>query len=574
MEFVMKTAIVLTDHESFRSFLRQFLFVLLAIFTFSQRVAAENEGQADLDQANLVKLRANSQKDLEEVISLCKSAMEKGLDEESTEYATLLLTATLHERATRLSQLVFKRPPDNRWPVLRRFAMRDLREALKYNDEIADVHLLIARLQSLQAGDRKEAEQAIARTFDLLEDDDKLTLSTAHVVQGNLLEDDNEKLEQFDRAIELNEANEEAWRSRAITRANTGDLENAISDFNKLLELAPADVGAHHALAQIFSRQNDFDQAIDHLDRAIAKGADTPLVYLLKAEVLENKSDLKGAAQTLAKAADAHPNSLEIRISLARLRIQSGDFDLALGDLNHIIRRRPDLGQARLLRSIVFAQQDRHDDAIRDLQRAIRIVGNTPGNAELRREWQLQLATYYVDAKRPSKAVSVYTEILESEPEYWLAYRSRGDAYLSIGRHKEAISDYEAALQLQPSDQGTLNNLSWVLATSPDDSVRKSDRAVELAKKACEVSEYKAAHIISTLAAAFAEAGDFESAIEWSTKAVELDKNQEKQLRAELESYKQKKPWRELQQIEEAPDSKDPNVDDLFEEDENDPASE
>ena len=567
----MKTTLALTDRKSFRQIVWRLIFVWIVGLAFSDIATAENDGVSDLDEANLIKLRANSQEDLEKVISLCKSAIEKGLDDESKEYATLLLTATLHERATRLSQLIFKRPPDNRWPVLRRFAMRDLREALQFNDEIADVHLLIARLQSLEAGDREEAEQAIARTFDLLEADDKITLSVAHVVQGNLLDDDKEKLEHFDAAIELNEVNEEAYRSRAITRANTGDLDNAIADFNKLLELSPTDVGAHHALAQIFTRRNDFDQAIDHLDRAIAKGGNTPLVFLLKAEILENKSDLKGAAETLAKAATEHPNSLEVRISLSRLRIQTGDFDLALNDLNHIVRLRPDLARARLLRSIVFAQQGRHDDAIRDLQRAIRTVQNVPENAKLRREWQFQLASYYVDAKRPSKAIGVYTEILESDPEYWMAYRSRGDAFLSVGKHKEAISDYEAVLQLQPTDEGTLNNLSWVLATSPDDAVRQSDRAIELAKKACEVSEYKAAHIISTLAAAFAEAGDFQSAIEWSTKAVEMDKNLEEQLRAELESYKQNKPWRELQKIEEAPEAEEPNVDDLFSDVEEDP---
>jgi hypothetical protein len=95
------------------------------------------------------------------------------------------------------------------------------------------------------------------------------------------------------------------------------------------------------------------------------------------------------------------------------------------------------------------------------------------------------------------------------------------------------------------------------LATSPEDKLRDGPRAIKLATKACEVTEYKKPHILSTLAAAYAETGDFETARKWSGKAVELgtkDKEVDEQLQKELESYQQKKPWRERQTVEEKPD--------------------
>jgi tetratricopeptide (TPR) repeat protein len=100
-----------------------------------------------------------------------------------------------------------------------------------------------------------------------------------------------------------------------------------------------------------------------------------------------------------------------------------------------------------------------------------------------------------------------------------------------------------------------------VLATSPDDKLRDGKRAIELATKACEVTKYEKPHILSTLAAAYAETGDFETAKKWSRKAVELgiqDKEVDEQLKQELESYEQKKPWRERQTVEEKEDPVQP----------------
>ena len=76
---------------------------------------------------------------------------------------------------------------------------------------------------------------------------------------------------------------------------------------------------------------------------------------------------------------------------------------------------------------------------------------------------------------------------------------------------------------------------------------------------AAELSDFNEAHILSTLAAAYAEVGDFPKAIEWSTKSVDLGSGTEEeeehaqldQLKKELDSYKAGKAWREKQETEE-----------------------
>ena len=73
-----------------------------------------------------------------------------------------------------------------------------------------------------------------------------------------------------------------------------------------------------------------------------------------------------------------------------------------------------------------------------------------------------------------------------------------------------------------PDSKETLNNLAWILATGPDAKSRNGALAVELAKRACERSHYRETIPVSTLAAAYAEAGRFDEAIATAQKACAL----------------------------------------------------
>ena len=78
---------------------------------------AANEGQEDLDKAIDLQLNVQSLADLEKVASLAESALDKGLEKESADFARQLLAATLFQHAKRLSAAIFEQtPPSPRWP--------------------------------------------------------------------------------------------------------------------------------------------------------------------------------------------------------------------------------------------------------------------------------------------------------------------------------------------------------------------------------------------------------------------------------------------------------------------------
>jgi tetratricopeptide (TPR) repeat protein len=118
-----------------------------------------------------------------------------------------------------------------------------------------------------------------------------------------------------------------------------------------------------------------------------------------------------------------------------------------------------------------------------------------------------------------------------------------------MGQYAEAAKDYEMAIKLRPTDAYNWSNYASLLASAPVDSVRNGKRAVEFATKACELTAYNDANTIGFLAEAYAETGDFEQAIKWSEKAIELANDDNlADLKEELESFRNGKPWRDKMQ--------------------------
>jgi tetratricopeptide (TPR) repeat protein len=85
------------------------------------------------------------------------------------------------------------------------------------------------------------------------------------------------------------------------------------------------------------------------------------------------------------------------------------------------------------------------------------------------------------------------------------------------GHYDQAIADLTQSIQLDPKNAMVLNNLAWLLATAPDAKSRDGKKAVEYATKACVMTNYQEAADVDTLAAAYAEAGDFDKAVKCET---------------------------------------------------------
>ena len=131
--------------------LPQFI-VLLLMCVLSSPASAQNEGLEDLDRAFERKLNVERARDLERVVQLCESALDKGLDDANSVLARTLLSGTLYERATSIAGAILDGEFDRNWVRRRQLALTDLDRAVRRNPDDAEVHLMIARLNALPGG--------------------------------------------------------------------------------------------------------------------------------------------------------------------------------------------------------------------------------------------------------------------------------------------------------------------------------------------------------------------------------------------------------------------------------------
>jgi tetratricopeptide (TPR) repeat protein len=164
-------------------------------------------------------------------------------------------------------------------------------------------------------------------------------------------------------------------------------------------------------------------------------------------------------------------------------------------------------------------------------------------------EGRLKEAVQLIEELRSSKDAETTTRIEGAVKWLSRAYYNRAENKMFDGKFAEAISDYEEAVRVDPGYALAFNDLAWLLVACPTAEFRDGAKAVEQASKACELTNWKKAHYVGTLAAAYAETGDFKSAVKRQKKAIDLMTGDEEELRADFEErlklYQSGKPYRQ-----------------------------
>ena len=150
--------------------------------------------------------------------------------------------------------------------------------------------------------------------------------------------------------------------------------------------------------------------------------------------------------------------------------------------------------------------------------------------------------------EQDDRAIADLDQAIKLDPKLSVAYYARGGAWWRKKVRDKAIADYAEVIRLDPRNSDAYNSLAWHWATCADGKFRDGKKAVESATKACEITEWKNAYCVGTLAAAHAEVGDFDAAVKFQIKANAMYSaaDDRKAGDARLALYQEKKPHREL----------------------------
>jgi tetratricopeptide (TPR) repeat protein len=518
--------------------------VLLSVAFSAVAAGAEqnNPGQDDLDKATQLKLSAQTGEDLQEVIRLCESAQKKGLDKDSDAFARDTILASLVQRglagakALLTSQLTVAD-----WPRVRPQRdkyLEDLEKAVKMDPKQAEALFFIARLNLLPNGDPKRLAEALDQAIEAAGDDRPL-LAKALGFRADISKDPKKKQADLDRAVELAPQEASVLFARALLLADQGESQQALDDLRKVVELEPRSPAALQALALVLAKLKKYDEAMIALDKLREIDPNSVFPYVQQARIHVLQANFQAALHDLDQAVSHDSSNVEVLLLRAEMLHELKQKDKARADVESVLAIRPGHPGAIRMRAVFLATEGKVDQAILQLEDLRAKGAKDPTTLNT-------LAMLYAMGKHNRPAIEAFTALLAQQPNNAAALRNRGDLYLGIGKHAEAVADFNEAVKLEPKEPGLLNNLAWVLATSPVDSLRDGKRAVELATKACEETEYKKAYILSTLAAAYAETGDMKKAVEWSEKSLAVGSDEHKEsLQKELASYRAGKPWRE-----------------------------
>ena len=281
-------------------------------------------------------------------------------------------------------------------------------------------------------------------------------------------------------------------------------IEQANAYFTNLINAKPTMEAFHHR--GIARQAMGYDQlALEDFDEAARMGLSSPSLHINRAAALHKVGERRRAMEEVDQAIRIDPENPLAYNRRCQIWASMGDLKRALADATRAIRIDPDYAEGFNSRGVTKVKQGNYASAIDDYDQAVRL-----------------------------------------QPAYVEAFANRGFAHKKLADYRAALEDYRQAVTLAPRQPQAFNDAAWLIATCPEETYRDGRRAVEYARHACELTEFQNGDYVDTLAAAYAEAGQFDEAAKAQQQALTLlPESAHESARRRLRLYQNQQPFRE-----------------------------
>ncbi len=256
-----------------------------------------------------------------------------------------------------------------------------------------------------------------------------------------------------------------------------------------------------------------YDSAIEELTKRVTTSPTAESYHLRGVALLAHKQYRK-AITDFNESLRKSPKNAGALNNRGKAQYLLGGYPAAIADFTQALAIEPTNVLYLNNRALAYIETTQLSLALADLQSALKLV---PDFAEALNNRGI----VHQRLQKTDDAVADFTAALKLNPKYVDALGNRAFAYRRSGAYQKAVADLEQAVKLSPLTYEATNDLAWLLATCPDERFRQPERALQLAKAACEMTEYQQWNTLDTLAAALAESGQFAEASKWAATAAE-----------------------------------------------------
>lgn len=268
-------------------------------------------------------------------------------------------------------------------------------------------------------------------------------------------------------------------------------------------------------LAELRNEEGKLDEAIEFYRQALDKMPTMMTAHIRLGDLLVKKKDYNGAIEHFRKAVDLKPEKFDYQFKLGTLLYHMGQLSQAIPYLQNAVQLQSNHGKALTNLAISLSRVGKIIEADKIFLQAIEIE-------EVSIQAHYNYGIHLFNQAKTQLALTHYKKCIELNPSFEPAYTELTGYYLSQKRYKDAIHTLKAGAQHVPGSAAFVHTLTKLLSACTDDTSRDGILALHYAHKAMELTGNKHPTVMGTLAFAYAEAGNFEKAVETVDQAIQI----------------------------------------------------
>jgi tetratricopeptide (TPR) repeat protein len=281
----------------------------------------------------------------------------------------------------------------------------------------------------------------------------------------------------------------EDFFNRAGAKKAAGDLDGAIADYDRAIQLDPKDAAIYNNRGLAKQAKGDFNAAIADFNRGIELNPKDAVAYSNRGNTKRDKGDLDGAILDYNHSIRVNPKYAYAYYDRGLAKKQKSDLDGAIADYNRVIELDPKFAKAFCDRGVAKRRKGDLQGAISDYDRTIEI---DPKYAIA----YLNRGNVRDEKGDMEGAIADYSRGIELNPKESKAYDYRGEVHAKKKEYDAAVMDTLKAIELKPNNGGYYLNLGWyqLFNRKPREAIAASLKALELSPDDTVVIKTNLAH--------------------------------------------------------------------------------